>query len=268
MSSGAARGPAIRRLRAVHRKMSFAAFESLPHRLGWKHEYYGGKAHIRPAYMSVTFVLNLTPRTGRRQAGMRPVTPDDARALVKPFLAAFAQAPEYVGYSAREFRKKAIDYLAGFFGEVRGEWSPASVVAEVGGEILGAALVKRREQGPLLDCLFVHPWHGRQGWATALVTRAVQTLLAEGVSKLQSSVHLANEASLAWHQRFGFREVPDGWIASYRARFFAHELERRKDLSEAERALLEKVADYWWAEAHRLEELRHQEYASAYPKAE
>ena len=80
--------------------------------------------------------------------------------------------------------------------------------------------------------------------------------------------HLANEASLAWHQRFGFREVPDFWIASCRARFFAHELERRKDLSEAERARLRQLADSWWAEAHRLEELRFQEYASAYPKAE
>jgi len=268
MSGGAARGPTIRRLRAIHRKMSFAAFERLPHRLGWKHEYYGGKAHIRPAHLSVTFVLDLTPRTGRRRAGMRPVAPDDARALEKPFLAAFAQAPEYVGYSAREFRRKATEYIAGFFGEVRGEWSPASVVAEVGREIIGAALVKRREQGPLLDCVFVHPWYGRQGWATALVTRAVRALLAEAASKLQSQVHLANEASLAWHQRFGFREVPDFWVASYRARFYAHELERRKDLSEAERALLGQLADCWWAEACRLEELRHQEYASAYPKAE
>src|SRR4051794_1057625 len=117
MSGGAARGPTIRRLRPIHRKMSFAAFERLPHRLGWKHEYYDGKAHIRPAHLSVTFVLNLTPRTGRRRAGIRPVTPDNARALEKPFLAAFAQAPEYVGYSVRQFRQKASEYLAGFFGE-------------------------------------------------------------------------------------------------------------------------------------------------------
>ena len=268
MSGGAVRGPAIRRLRAIHRKMSFAAFERLPHRIGWKHEYYGGKAHIRPAHLSVTLVLDLSPRTGRRRAGMRPIMPDDARALAKPFLAAFAQAPEYVGYPARVFRRKATEYFAGFFGEVRGKWSPASVVAEVSGEIIGAALVKQREQGPLLDCLFVHPWHGRQGWAAALVTRVVRALLAEGASKLESHVHLANDASLAWHQRFGFREVPDFWIASYRARFYAHELERRKDLSEAERAQLGQLADYWWAETHRLDQWRCQEYASAYPKAE
>ena len=117
-------------------------------------------------------------------------------------------------------------------------------------------------------CLFVHPWHGRQGWATALVTRVVRGLLVEGASKLESCAHLANEASLAWHQRFGFREVPDFWIASYRARFYAHELERRKDLSEAERAQLGQLADYWWAETHRLDQWRCQEYASAYPKAE
>src|SRR5947208_4651179 len=121
MSGGAARGPTIRRLRPIHRKMSFAAFERLPHRLGWKHEYYGGKAHIRPAHLSVALALDLMPRPARRRAGMRPVTPDDARALEKPFLAAFAQAPEYVGYPAQEFRRKASEYIAGFFGEVRGE---------------------------------------------------------------------------------------------------------------------------------------------------
>jgi predicted N-acetyltransferase YhbS len=233
--------------------MSFAAFERLPHRLGWKHEYYGGKAHIRPAHMGVTLVLDLTPRTGRRRAGMRPVTPDDARALEKPFLAAFAQAPEYVGYPAREYKQKATAYLAGFFREVRGDWSPASVVAETGGVIIGAALIKQQTRGPLLDCLFVHPWHGRQGWATALVTRVVQALLVEGASALQSHVHLANEASLAWHSRFGFREIPDYWVASYRARFYAHELERRKDLSEAERVALGQVVDFWLAEADRLD---------------
>ena len=69
----------VRRLRAVHRKMSFAAFQRLPRRLGWKHEYYDGKAHLVPKSVMVTFLLRLTPHLLARRAGIRRVHPSDAR---------------------------------------------------------------------------------------------------------------------------------------------------------------------------------------------
>jgi hypothetical protein len=37
--------------------MSFGAFQRLPRRVGWKHEYYDGMAHLRPAPV----VVNLRP---------------------------------------------------------------------------------------------------------------------------------------------------------------------------------------------------------------
>src|SRR4051794_22857938 len=114
----------LQRLRPVHRRMSFAAFQRLPHRLGWKHEYYGGAAHLRPSEVTVPHVLKLKPRPETDRFAIRPVTPADARLLRRPFLEAFAQSPEYVGYPHDKFRQAAAKYVNGFFGDVRGEWSP------------------------------------------------------------------------------------------------------------------------------------------------
>jgi GNAT superfamily N-acetyltransferase len=249
--------------------MSFASFERLPYRLGWKHEYYGGKAHITPSYLTVQFLLELTPRQGIDRRGIRPVTPQDAEALVEPFLAAFALAPEYADYPAARFRQTAAEYLAGFFGDVRGRWSPASVVAQVGRRMVGAALAKSRPQDPLLDCIFVRPEYARHGWATALTDRVVQGLRAQGETQLRSYVLLANAPSLAWHQGYGFRELPDLWVASHRARVYSYELERhrqRRDLADTDLAALEALVARCWDEVRRLEELKKKKgFEAAFP---
>src|SRR5438874_11703481 len=106
------------RLQPLHRRMSFADFERIPRQPGWKHEYYGGKAHITPSHTMVSFLLDLTPRQPVDHPGIRPVTEADADALLQPFLDAFRQTPEYVEYSAEVFKKSAVKYIAGFFGNV------------------------------------------------------------------------------------------------------------------------------------------------------
>jgi len=258
----------MKRLHCIHRKMSFAAFQRLPHRLGWKHEYYGGRAHIRPGWMSVRFRLNLTTRKSIRTIRIRAVKLRDAAALEEAFLAAFASAPEYAGYPAAHFRKKGKEYLANFFGEVRGHWSPVSMAAEANGGIIGAALVKTRDKGPLLDCIFVRPEFGRRGIAIALAARVVNELVAAGESHLYSYAMLANAPSIAWHHRFGFEEVPDLWVATARWRFYAYEVERLREIgeaSEAELSRLSELADHWYAETERLEELEKKDFWSVHP---
>src|SRR5437764_14387320 len=101
----------LQRLRPVHRRMSFAAFQRLPHRLGWKHEYYGGAAHLRPSTTTVAHVLKLKPCPEGDRFAIRPVTPADARFLHRPFLEAFAQSPEYVGYPHDKFHQAAVQYV-------------------------------------------------------------------------------------------------------------------------------------------------------------
>jgi hypothetical protein len=236
--------------------MSWAAFERLPRQMGWKHEYLEGTAYLRPNWRFVRFELDLTPRFLKRRRGIRPATPADKSALRQPFLDAFAQAPDYVGYSMAKFRQAAEKYLAGYFGDIRGGPSPVSVVAKVRGELVGAALVKYQPDGPLLDCIFVRPNHARNGWATALASYAVNGLIDEGATILHSGALLANTASLAWHSSFDFREVPDEWIAGARWRHYAYELERHDrlgDLLPADRSDLEAQVRHWADESERLE---------------
>src|SRR5437762_2414064 len=44
-----------RRRRSIGRRTSFAAFDRLPRRLGWKYEYSDGEAHVSPANVFVPF---------------------------------------------------------------------------------------------------------------------------------------------------------------------------------------------------------------------
>jgi len=279
--------PEAEPMRPLHRRMSFAAFERIPRRPGWKHEYYGGQAHITPSHTTVSFLLDLSPAPsshplppGEREGvrgpcetqnlqGIRSVTPADADALLQPFLDAFREAPEYAGYRAQVFKNSARKYLAGFFGKVRGQWSPVSLVAENDGAIIAAALVKRGRTLPLLDCLFVHPTYTRKGLATGLIGHVVNRLRELNETQLLSYVLLANEPSLAWHHHFGFREVPDLWVATSRWHAYAHQLERhkdRKELPEAELANLAERAAFWQAEVDRLTQLEKRDFWAAHPQ--
>ena len=220
------------RLRPIHRKMAFETFErSIPWRAGWKREYYGGSAHVRPSYATCIFELELELGSRVEATGVeiRPVRPFDGPELLAAFLDAFRYAPDYCGYPMAAYRKAARDYFEGFFGEKRGEWCPnASCVALDGDRIAAAALVKIRGDGPLLDCLFSRPDRFRNGLATAAATFAVNRLASAGHRTLKSCASLANESSNAWHARFGFVELPNWMTAQSRYLNALRELERRK----------------------------------------
>ena len=205
-----------RRFLSIRRKMSFKTFaRMIPVRPGWKREYYGGRARIRPSWTRVTFELDLNPLTAQRVRGLRTIRPQDAVELRAAFLDSFRVAPDYCDYPMRAFRAKAAEYVSDFFGGVRGAWSPASTVVVQNGTIVAAALIKLRDQKPpLLDCLLVRPAFFRKGLATAAAIRGVNELAAGGFSTLRSSALLANETSIAWHTAFGFRELPDLFVAS------------------------------------------------------
>jgi ribosomal protein S18 acetylase RimI-like enzyme len=248
------------RVRAIRRKMSFETFErTIPVRPGWKREYYGGIARVRPSWTMVTFELDVAPLPVPPIRGLRPIEPNDAAELIPAFLDAFRFAPEYAAYTMKDFRAKATEYVNGFFGDIRGTWSRASTVVVRRGQIAAAALIKdRKPKAPLLDCLFVRPPYFRRGLATAVTTRAVNEMAAAGFTKLRSSALLANEASLAWHDSFGFRELPDVFVAQARYFSAAYERERLEKfvrLTAAERVRLTALVERWEAEWKRLEEL-------------
>jgi N-acetylglutamate synthase-like GNAT family acetyltransferase len=255
--------------RPLHRRMSFADFKRIPRQPGWKHEYYGGKAHIAPAHTMVSFLLDLAARESVDRPGIRAVTEADADALLQPFLDAFRQTPEYAGYRAEVFRKSAVRYIAGFFGNVRGQWSPASLVMENKNRIIATALIKRGQTLPRLDCLFVCPAQARKGLATRMANHVVNRLLEQGETKLLSYALLANDASLAWHHHFGFQEVPDLWVASSRWHAYAHQLDLHRqadDLTDGELAELAERTAIWRAEVDRLTELEKRDFWAAHPQ--
>ncbi|MGL6096583.1 MAG: GNAT family N-acetyltransferase [Fimbriiglobus sp.] len=248
------------RLRPIRRKMSFETFErTVPWRPGWKREYYGGRAHVRPSWSTVTFVLELSEREPVSVPAVRDVTPADRPELLSAFLDAFRYAPEYCGYPMAAYRKRAREYFDGFFGDARGQPSPTSTLIINDGRVVAAALVKEDVgRQPLLDCLFVRPDVFRRGLGTAAAAVAVNRLIAAGYRELKSFAMLANVESLAWHEKFGFRERPDLWVAQARCFSTRHELERREklgDLTDDERTRMTAYADHWGAECERLHDM-------------
>jgi len=248
------------RVRALRKKMSFEKFErTVPVRPGWKREYYGGLARVRPSWTRVTYELDIAPRPTPLVRGLRSVASDDAGELQAAFLDSFRFAPEYADYDMRGFRAKAAEFIKGFFGDVRGVWSSASTVVVRNRAIVAAALIKDRSPKiPLVDCLFVRPDYFRQGLATAVAARAVNELAAAGFTTLRSYAMLANDTSIAWHTAFGFRELPDLFVAQARCYSALYERERLEEIGQLtshERERLSAIADRWKTEIRRLQDL-------------
>src|SRR5206468_3159050 len=123
-------------------------------------------------------------------------------------------------------------YFHEYFNAVRGAPLPASCLAAQGCEVVGAALLVQNEKGAVLDCLFVRPAFARDGWATRLVRHTAAALWQSGVSRLLSYSMQANEPSVRWHERFGFRERPDLDRARHRFRFYRDARERHQRLGD------------------------------------
>lgn len=243
-------------MRLVRRKMSYEAFRDYARQLGWKYEYLNGWLYMTPAHVLLQMRLRLSHRDATSSLAVRPVNGSDEPSLRRRFIEAFRGTMEFIGHTRCELEQAARDYMRRFFGDEGGPWSSASVAAEANRRIIAAALVKDAPEGATLDCLFVKPSHQRRGIATVLASHVVNTLLARAESKMFSRCMLGNDASLAWHTRFGFQEVPEWRSASHRARIYGYDLERHrrlKDLPAVELARLGKTAEFWRVKARRLE---------------
>jgi RimJ/RimL family protein N-acetyltransferase len=249
--------------------MTWDEFNRLPRRLGWKHEYWDGHAHLTPGHTIVSVQVEVSLCEVASAWPLRPVVPEDEAALVPLYVAAFGDTVEYCDWKWRKIAAAARENIQGFFAGKRGAPLPASLVALAppsghGGEtIIGASLVVEPPQSrPMLDLLFIRPdWH-RHGVSSALVSASLAELHRAGKTTLRSRYHLANEASRAWHRRFGFVEQPDLFLAKHYHTFAWYELDRRKeagDLSEAEHAELLAEIERLKARVEELEEIGRRE---------
>jgi GNAT superfamily N-acetyltransferase len=241
--------------------MTWDEFTLMPRKLGWKHEYFDGMAHITPGHTVVSASVPVRPRTFQAPCLMRALAPGDEPLLIAPYVAAFSDSMDYCDWEPERIDRSARESLRDYFAGNRGRPLAASRAAldpqAQGTEIVGAALlVEGKQGGPLLDLLFVSPpWH-RKGVATALVSAAVNALHEAGETTLQSRYLLGNEQSRAWHRAFGFTEEPDFLLANVYYRHAEHELRRRErigDLTEHERTGLVAERDRYKALVRELE---------------
>jgi GNAT superfamily N-acetyltransferase len=263
--SSIACGPkqAMSRMRSQHLPMTWEEFELLPMHPGWKHEYWDGQAHVSPRHRVAVVRIATSPRTVSSPCPIRRMVEEDEAALRAAYVAAFADTVEYCDWEPAKVEDSASEAIRNFFAGKQGEVLPASCLATVPGamndldRIAGAALVTRtREAKPLLRILFVTPRWQRRGLAASLVSTAINELYGAGEQVLQSSYHLGNDASVAWHRKFGFVEEPDLLLAELYYRCSGHELWRREkmgNLMQPEQARLAAEHERW---KNQMDDLR------------
>ena len=206
-------------------------------------------------------VAHLAPASSRRQA-VRPVRADDEPALVDLFVRAFDDAVEYAGWTEEGYQRDARDSIASFFGisGARRQDRPRtgrldlSFVIVSGAQVLAAMLVRSIRRGPIVEPIMVHPsGHGR-GLATTLMSATLGSLRGRGETTLFSRCHLGNTASLAWHEKNGFQELPDFFAAIHRWRHFTWLAGHFDDMRRPDKAShMRQLADSWKAVVENLQ---------------
>jgi L-amino acid N-acyltransferase YncA len=252
-------------MRSRHIQMSREEFELLPFELGWKQEYWDGVAHFTPRLCVVHASIPAQPRMPKTSIVMRPVQESDEPELVRCFQEAFADTFEYCDEQPDRIEAAARQCVRHYFKGLFHRCLAASRVALAppGGVlpdgIIGAALVisqTKARDWALLDMIFVAPaWH-RHGIAAALTSAALTELHASGWRTLVSRYQMGNEASRAWHRRFGFVEEPDLQLARLQLRAVEQELWRRKKLGDLTREGEQRLSDErdcWSRDVERLE---------------
>lgn len=242
-------------MRSQHIRMTVEEYHLLPALPGWKCEYFDGKAHLTPRHQIAFASVPIAPCPVVTEPRLRNVTPEDASALSVPFFAAFEESCEYCDWTPERIRKAGEECIARCFNGKRGrpmEASRVAIAVEPAGttEIIGAALIIQSKYGPYLDLLFVHPHYQRDGLATAMVASALNALHSAGECSLLSAYDVANTASMAWHQKFGFVEEPDLLLARLRLRYYRQEVRRFQSVeaTEAEQRTIRrrlKDAEAW-----------------------
>ncbi|UCE08163.1 MAG: GNAT family N-acetyltransferase [bacterium] len=249
--------------------MTIEEFELLPWKLGWKYEYWNGQAHISPRHHFVTTSINIEPRAVRSPCKLRSIVKEDEPQLISAYIAAFSDTIEYCDWKPEQIVESVRQNIQGFLTGKRGKPLDCSRVALFDHSqfdqqsIAGAALFAETKSGQkLLDMLFVIPQWQRRGLATALVSSAIDILHNKGIKTLVSRYYLGNEASQAWHEKFGFEELPDLSLARLYHHHLQNELwrqERIGDLNKSECEKLISEVKRWKVQVNKLERIAEQE---------
>jgi RimJ/RimL family protein N-acetyltransferase len=247
--------------------MSIDEFHAMEHRLGWKHEYWDGAARLScqpTAVASLRLGLPTKTPTAPRlgdEFKLRTVTIADAPELVELFVNTFDTAVEYAGWPEEDYVRDAHRSIDSFFDRPTGEKQRRSTgllehsfVAHDGRSLVAAILVRQIEPSPIVEPVMVDPAQQRRGLGSALLAATVASLQNSGANVLVSRCHLGNPASMDWHLRNGFSELPSYFTATHRAahfRWLADHYRSRQQPQQAAEML--RLAEHWASVAETLE---------------
>jgi predicted N-acetyltransferase YhbS len=239
--------------------MSIDEFHAMEHRLGWKHEYWEGAARLSCQPTAVASLrlelLTKTPTLPEVREGynLRTVTIADAPELVELFVNAFDSAVEYAGWDQGHYLRDAHRSVDSFFDcstEKKRRLATGlpehSFVAHDSGSLVAAILVRQIEPGPIVEPVMVEPAHQRRGLGSALLAATISSLTNAGANVLVSRCHLGNAASMDWHLRNGFSELPSYFTATHRATHFRWLAEHYRSRQQPEQAAeMLRLAEHW-----------------------
>ena len=248
------------------KEMTWDEFLVYPRKFGWKYEYFDGALYLSPAWTAVaTFrltpneLLNREVNTCVRlkpAASIRSLQQQDVDSLLALFCECFDNSIEYAGSGPEDLMKYAHRTLDRFFGQSSAPYLNRCRVAVLNGSIVGCSMIANSEHGAILQPIFVAPGVQRQGIATQLLVSSTKTLTDHGIAELRSQCNLGNEASMAWHTRCGFTEIPSHFPAGHRANIYLQEAERQELLQLPTAQATRALAEHWARERNRLDPYR------------
>lgn len=222
--------------------LTLEQFQQLPRNAAYRYEYFGAAAHISPrakVYHAELDLASFAPGSSGAASGgaapegvaLRRLHRSDVSALVPVFAAAFDGFQPF-GSLDDETRRRAAEaclkktcghgdgprlrcasFVAGFDSKPVGailitlmpDGDPCDLDTFHWTETPPADLRRRRRGQPHVTWIFVSPWHKGRGIGTALLAASAQALRRLGYPRLLSTFFTANESSMLWHWRSGFK---------------------------------------------------------------
>jgi GNAT superfamily N-acetyltransferase len=216
--------------------MGFDEYERIPHRPGWKHEYWDGRLRLSPNHRVSVYSRSTCdfPATNGTNLETRFLIDLEPRAFTSAFTVSFANTIDFVDQSSVKVRAFAKKFWNQLGTGARGEIHPASLAFVSPGRkprVLSLLIFVARDPGEvLLDCVFTRPeWQG-DGLATELLALALPKLLETGIDTVWSGVFDGNLESRAWHERNGFTLATDLMQTTSMVHRLRHEQHRLKIL--------------------------------------
>ncbi len=242
----------------IELNISVEEFHRLPQNAAYKYEYFGGRAVLSPRPKQFSCVRELAPVHSDpvQPVVVEPLARSGIAPLADLFRAAMSRVQPFASLDKKTAHDASMECLrktvadedgplieaACFqaFTERHGDVEAASgaiLITLVPEKILTvpyagmwrkappADAVERKLGVPHLTWVFVTPWEGRHGIATALLARSVEALREMGFEQLTSTFLLDNGPSMLWHWRHDFALLP-GWTAFMRDARTRHEVEK------------------------------------------